>query len=87
MDDVLKSSQNSATLESAHALLHALMSSPEFSLSRDSPGTLMAILGDMGFRGLWRMCSRDSIWKPDQRRLALTERLIEVGFGFPQSDV
>lgn len=80
LDYILLHCQNSATLESAHALLHTLMTSFPLSLGSDSSGTLMSILGDMGFRGLWRMCSRDSTWEPGQRCIALTERLIEVAF-------
>ena len=79
LDDILLHCQNSATLESAHALLQTLMSSSQFSLNADSPVSLMEILGDMGFSGLWRMCSLDGNWEPDQRCFALTERLIEVG--------
>lgn len=80
LDDILLHCQNSTTLEAAHALLQTLMSSSQFLLGADSPGSLMAILGDMGFGGLWRMCSLDGDWEPDQRCFALTERLIEVVF-------
>ncbi|SPO00484.1 related to neurofibromin [Cephalotrichum gorgonifer] len=78
LDDILLHCQNSATLESAHALLRTFMSSSQPPASPDSSDSLMAILGGMGFSGLWRMCSLNSAWEPDQRCFAMTERLIEL---------
>lgn len=68
LDDVLLHCQNSTTLESAHALLQTLSTSPKFAQavaeasSSGSPasggvGVLHDILEDMGFAGLWRSCS------------------------------
>lgn len=78
LDELLLQCQNSAALESAYDLLKALTSSPRFSGHLEQSGTLMNILEDMGFGGLWRMCSLNNSWEANTQCFALTEKLIEV---------
>lgn len=78
LDDVLLHSQNSATLESAHALLQTLTTNTRFANSLESNGLLNELLEDMGFAGLWRSCSLNLSHDQDKQCFALTEKLIEV---------
>ncbi|KAF4419037.1 Neurofibromin [Colletotrichum fructicola] len=78
LDEVLLHCQNSATLESAQALLHALTSNPKFSSALESTAVLNEILEDMGFSGLWRSCSFNFSQDQDRKCFMLTEKLIEL---------
>ncbi|KAI8301808.1 GTPase-activator protein for Ras-like GTPase [Colletotrichum sp. SAR11_240] len=78
LDEVLLHCQNSATLESAQALLHALTSNPKFSSALESTAVLNEILEDMGFSGLWRSCSFNFSQDQDRKCFILTEKLIEL---------
>jgi neurofibromin 1 len=78
LDDILLHSQNSAALDSAHALLRTLTTSPQFTGALDSSGVLNDILEDMGFSGIWRSCSLNLSHDQDKECFALTEKLIEV---------
>jgi neurofibromin 1 len=78
LDDVLLHSQNSATLESAHALLRTLTTNTRFANSLESNGLLNELLEDMGFAGLWRSSSFNLSHDQDKQCFALTEKLIEV---------
>lgn len=78
LDDILLHCQNSATLESAHALLQTLTSNSRFASALESTSRLDAILADMGFEGLWRSCSLNLSHEQDKKRFLLTEKLIEV---------
>lgn len=78
LDDILLHCQNSATLESAHALLQTLTSNSRFASALESTSRLDAILADMGFEGLWRSCSLNLSHEQDKKRFLLTEKLIEL---------
>lgn len=78
LDDILLHSQNSTTLDSAHALLRTLTSSKQFTGALNSSGVLNEILEDMGFSGIWRSCSLNLSHDQDKHCFALTEKLIEV---------
>ncbi|KAK3683544.1 hypothetical protein B0T22DRAFT_468139 [Podospora appendiculata] len=78
LDDIVLHCQNSATLESAHALLQTLTSNPKFVSALDSTGMLNEILENMGFGGLWRSCSFTLSQEQDKQCFGLTEKLIEL---------
>lgn len=78
LDDILLHSQNSTTLDSAHALLRTLTSSKQFTGALNSSGVLNEILEDMGFSGIWRSCSLNLSHDQDKHCFALTEKLIEL---------
>ncbi|KAB5585388.1 hypothetical protein GE09DRAFT_24575 [Coniochaeta sp. 2T2.1] len=78
LDDILLHCQNSATLESAHALLQTLTSNNKFAGALESTSRLDAILEDMGFEGLWRSCSLNLSHEQDKQCFELTGKLIEL---------
>ncbi|KAK3315246.1 hypothetical protein B0H66DRAFT_337826 [Apodospora peruviana] len=82
LDDIVLHCQNSATLESAHALLQTLTSSSRFA-NAETMEVLNELLDDMGFGGLWRSCSFNMSQEGhDKQCFGLTEKLIEVCLSF-----
>jgi len=81
LDDVLMSSQNAITLESAHQLLRTLTLNPKFSGGVDTTEMLEDVLDGIGFGGLWRSSTFHTSNDQERRQCtALTDRLIEVSF-------
>jgi neurofibromin 1 len=78
LDEVLQSSQNTATLESAQKLLRTLTSNPKLSDSVDTAGLLEEVLHEIGFGGLWRSATFRANEHDRQQRIGLTDRLIEL---------
>lgn len=78
LDELLTDCQNSATLESAYALLQTITSNPKFAAALQTNSVLNEILQDMGFGGLWRSSSCSHGQEPDKQCFALTEKLIEL---------
>ena len=78
LDDVLHSSQNSQTLQSAQRLLRTITTNPKLADTLDTAGLLEAVLEDLGFSGLWRSATFHATLERDKRCSVLTEKLIEV---------
>ncbi|KAK0635111.1 hypothetical protein B0T17DRAFT_515391 [Bombardia bombarda] len=78
LDDIVLHCQNSATLESAHALLQTLTGNAKFGSAMEATGMLNETLDDMSFGGLWRSCSFNLSQEQDKQCFGLTEKLIEL---------
>lgn len=71
--------QNTAALECAYSLLQTLSLSMGTLKVGEKPRSLVEIFEELGFRGLWHMCSLNKVWEPDLLYFTLTEKLIKVG--------
>ncbi|KFY44765.1 hypothetical protein V495_03267 [Pseudogymnoascus sp. VKM F-4514 (FW-929)] len=78
LDEVLLSSQNSVTLQSAQMLLRTLTTNPKLSDTVDTAQLLEDVLEDIGFGGLWVSSTFHSSTERDGHCTVLTDKLIEL---------
>lgn len=78
LDDVLLHSQETGALEAAHALLRTISSEQSYFQELGSMHSLLSLLNELGFSGLWRASNHTSTEDVKGDCFELTEKLIEV---------